>query len=277
MRSVPLCSGERDFVRLLQKELASRCARNPKYSLRAFAKALGISPAYLSHLLSGRRKLTLKSLRTLGLRLGLSPENLEGCIEHWASAHGGGAALLSGAREQRLAEIARDRFEVISDWHHFAILEMTRLADFRPDAKWIARALGLTLAESKAAIGRLERLGLIEIGPKGNWVLAQANHTTLGSDEFTTLAHRKMQSQILERAIQALEEIPLSERDQSSLTLALDRRQLPELRERIKSFRRSLLAFQETSERVDQIYQLSFACFPVLKPQKNPSPSKVRK
>jgi len=42
----------------LQAELARRCAGNPRYSLRAFARRLGVDHSTLSQLLRGRRALT---------------------------------------------------------------------------------------------------------------------------------------------------------------------------------------------------------------------------
>jgi hypothetical protein len=48
-------------------------------------------------------------------------------------------------------------------WYHFAILELTRLQDFQPDSRWIARVLGLNPDEVNIALARLMRLGLLEM------------------------------------------------------------------------------------------------------------------
>src|ERR1700722_13528593 len=44
--------GKQDFRKFLQQELARRCAKNPGYSLRAFATSLQINPSTLSHILN---------------------------------------------------------------------------------------------------------------------------------------------------------------------------------------------------------------------------------
>ena len=49
-----------DYKKFLQQQLNIKKARNSKYSLRAYAKWLGISPAHLSQLISGIRPMTSK-------------------------------------------------------------------------------------------------------------------------------------------------------------------------------------------------------------------------
>lgn len=75
----------KDFRLFLQDELSTRCARNPSYSLRSFAKLLEISPSALSALINGKRPLTNKTKERLGLKLGIKPEQLK---NFKASHHG---------------------------------------------------------------------------------------------------------------------------------------------------------------------------------------------
>ena len=51
-----------------------------------------------------------------------------------------------------------DKFSVISEWYHYAILELTYVSGFKADYKWIARKLSITVEEAKVAIERLIRL-----------------------------------------------------------------------------------------------------------------------
>jgi hypothetical protein len=56
---------------LLKRELESRCGRNPRYSLRAFAKDLGLSAPRLSHVLNGRFGLSRAAAEAIADKLGL--------------------------------------------------------------------------------------------------------------------------------------------------------------------------------------------------------------
>jgi transcriptional regulator with XRE-family HTH domain len=53
----------------LEAELSRRRARNPRYSLRAFAGSLGLDHSTLSQILRGERRLTLRMAERLEKRL----------------------------------------------------------------------------------------------------------------------------------------------------------------------------------------------------------------
>jgi AraC-like DNA-binding protein len=55
-----------DFRQFLRAELIRRCKKNAKYSLRAFAQALGVSPAYLSMIFNGRKKPVAATILKMG-------------------------------------------------------------------------------------------------------------------------------------------------------------------------------------------------------------------
>src|SRR4051794_29725601 len=67
---------------LLQNELTRRCAKNPRYSLRAFAKALGMSHTVLSLVLSGKRPLSRKAALQVASALELAPAERQRLLEY---------------------------------------------------------------------------------------------------------------------------------------------------------------------------------------------------
>jgi DNA-binding transcriptional regulator YdaS (Cro superfamily) len=109
--------------RLLESELARRRARNPRYSLRAFAGRLRIDHSTLSQWMRGRRTLTPRGL----------------------------------AQIRRL------------DLHDFAILDLVRRHDFRPDSRWIAAQLRVGVDETNVALQRLLRLNLLTMDAADRW------------------------------------------------------------------------------------------------------------
>ncbi len=224
----------------LQTELVDRCKRNPRYSLRSFARFLSIEPSALSKILKGKRRISEATHERLNQRLGWKPE-IQG--------------------EYR--DISLDFFEAISNWYHFAILELTSLKTFKSDSRWVAAKLGITSIEVDRAIETLQRIGFLKIDRRGNWKDVSGSVTTI-KNAFTHAAFRKLQTQILNQALNALESIPLELREQSAMTMAIDSRKLDAAKERIKDFRRSLCAFLQSGER-DSVYQLSISMFPVSK------------
>src|ERR1700736_3751669 len=104
-----------DFRVYLQRELEARTRRNARYSLRSFARSLGIDASELSKVLRGRRPIGPRLVATLGERLGCSAREI--------------AAFAPGAYRQ----IPIDTFSDVADWYHLAILERTSVKRFPTD------------------------------------------------------------------------------------------------------------------------------------------------
>lgn len=257
------------FRLYLQSELIKRCKKNPSYSIRAFARALGSDISTLSKILSGKRTVGRLTIERMGARLGLNPNQVAYFLKQNKTATAAETAATNKKSMGTGAEVAddyrqltMDSFSIISDWYHFAILELMATSDFRDDRRWIARVLGIRVSEANAAIERLVRVGLIEILEDGTWKHLSDGRTSI-SPNYTTAAMRSMQKQILEKAIDALENIPFEVRDQSSIATAMNSKLLPEAQEKIKNFRRELAAFVRSEGPLDSVYQLSIAFYPL--------------
>ncbi len=245
-----------DFQRFLQETLVLRCKNNPAYSLRAFARQIGIEPSFLSKLISGKRKATPAVIKKISLVLSLGPSELEDFLN-------GPKTELSP--EQRYQNLAMDHFLVISDWYHYAILELTLVEGFQSSPAWISQALGINPIQARDALERLERLEMLQKDESGNYSNASGSNTTVGH-EFTASAFKKLQKQILMQAIDALENVPFELRDQSSMTMAIDPSLIPEAKKRLKDFRRELCQFLEgESPKRKEVFQLSLSLFPITK------------
>lgn len=256
-----------DFRGYLQQELVRRTKANPRYSLRAFALMLGVQSGFLSKILLGQRRVTPATVRRFGTKLALSPRDIDHYEKSASKKSGGTQAAHPSTIETPTREfrrIAYDHFQIYSDWYHFAILELALIDGFEPDARWIARNLGITAAEAQDAMDRLLRLGYVELDKKGGWKILDGDSTTLGTEETNT-ALRRMQKQVLELAIEALETTPVSERDQSTMTMAVDSTRLEAAKEKVKKFRRELCSFLEGGKKRDAVYHLSVSLYPVSK------------
>ncbi len=251
----------RDFRLYLQQELIRRCEKNPGYSLRSFARSLGFHHTTLSRLLSGKRSLNSKSIQSLCQALKLSTAETSLFLESETDP-------TKQAGNAQFRDLTMDTFISVSEWYHDAILELTHVKGFKGDPKWIAKALGITPAEVKAAADRLQRLELLAITPRKQWVDLSRDNTTNITNDFTSAALRKLQKKILELSLDALEELPRTHRDHTSTTLAIDSADLPEIKERIKKFRFDLTAFvQRKNVEANSVYQLAVSIFPLTQVQ----------
>jgi uncharacterized protein (TIGR02147 family) len=242
------------FRIFLQQELVRRCRSNSKYSLRSFARTLDVSPSALSAILSAKRALTTKMIKRLALKLDLNLEEIN--------------QFVSAAKTEVVTfqQVTLDTFAIISDWYHYAILELIRVKSFKPDKTWIASALGITRNEVNMATDRLERVGLLKIQTDGRWVdTSFGGNATNIERNLTSSAQRKLQKQILEMSIKALEQVPIEHREHSSITMAINPLDLPLAKEKIKAFRRELMNSLEQTSEPTQVYNLGVSLYPVTK------------
>jgi uncharacterized protein (TIGR02147 family) len=252
-----------EFRTLLRETMINRTKSNPAYSLRAFAKHLQFEPSFLSKLLSGKRNFTEGVILKLASRLSLDPELTSRYVERAREAKPSKVP-----KTQIYRELELDQFRIVADWYHYAILELLLLKNFRANPSWIAKKLGISKFEAESALERLIRAKMIRQNSE-TFVNTPDNHTTL-KNAFSDIAFRKLQEQILRQALQALENTPIEERDQSSMTMAIDKSLLPEAKKRIRAFRRQLTAFlQENKRPKDEVYQLSISFFPVTDGNRN--------
>jgi transcriptional regulator with XRE-family HTH domain len=242
-----------DLMNIVKAEFARRANNNPNYSLRSFARQLGISHSHLSRLMSKNRKPTQKTTAILLENLRLS----EAEIDHKLKSLG-----VTYSRLDKYQKLLESQFSLISNWYHFAILELALLEDFNSDPKWIAQRLNISKSEVNIALERLQQEGHLIIESDGSWKV-QSVHTTWSNTKTTSEARKMHQKQVLTKAKDAINEVSYDFRQNSSLMLAADRTLLPEIKKRIQEFKDSISEFIEAQGKYNEVYQLSLAFFPL--------------
>ncbi|HWU42412.1 MAG TPA: TIGR02147 family protein, partial [Bdellovibrio sp.] len=114
------------------------------------------------------------------------------------------------------------------------------------------------------ALERLLRMNYLKKSAKGKITLVEENTTTIGP-EVAVPATRNQQTQILEMALQALIEIPIELRSQTSSTMAIPSDRLGEAKEVITEFRRKMASLMQRPGKRDSVYQLSISFYPLTK------------
>jgi transcriptional regulator with XRE-family HTH domain len=120
-----LPNGAKMILDLIRNEFQNRKRNNPSYSLRAFAKTLGIQPGRLSEYLNGNRVISNQMAEKVVTRLGLN------------------SSIFRAHSLQNVDFIEDEIFSVIGDWQHFAILSLMDTNNFKNDPKWIGERLGI--------------------------------------------------------------------------------------------------------------------------------------
>jgi len=232
----------------LQQEYLRRNRINSNYSLRSFARSLGLHHGTLSQILSGRRKISQKTFNHLAAQLNLSPTE---------------RTQMSGTRNENNSYLAlqKDAFSLMSEWYFDAILELCRIPHSTLSPKTITKKLGISAVKAKLALQILLRLELLEKTNKG-YRLLTPDTTNILDPDTTTGAQNRYQTSILEKSKEAIESVSIQKRDHTSLTLAIAEKDVPKAKELIKKFRREFDRLLGTST-PDQVFQLHIGFFPL--------------
>lgn len=256
----------------LRDEFVGRKHKNPAYSLRAFARDLGMSQTLLSLVLNGQRPLTLKQAHKVSALLGLNPIAAQRFIDSTLAALPQNAKI---TQKVRLAKARTDatflprdldieKYHLIATWHHFAILDLATTDGFRPDPAWVARRLGLSKPEAEAAIERLLLLGLLK--RQGRTLVKSSLHVQFPTRE-SRAAVRAFHRQMIDKAVDQLGETApeaFARRSITGHTVAIDTSRLDEAREFIEAMQAEFIKrFSVGSP--DEVYQLNIQLFPLSK------------
>ena len=240
---------------MLANEYASHTHRNPSFSLRAFSKKLGVSPATLSQILSGKRPLSRKSAQRIIDRCGMTEEAAKDFL---ASANGVQTSATT-ENDEAFDAIQLEAFKVISEWYHYAILSLGDITPNRHSPRWLSKRLGISEKEASHAFHRLEKLGLVErkglqfrqVGKPLRVPSLKENH-----------ALKKAHLQNLRRAEELLQPEQAAMELYSTITMAVDESNLEKARTMIRDFRRQVCRELEKGNR-KRVYTLAVQLFPV--------------
>jgi transcriptional regulator with XRE-family HTH domain len=229
----------RQFVNLitcLEDELNRRRGRNPRYSVRAFAKSLGIHSSTLTRLMSGKRKPTSRLADRILSRLKLDPTVKSSILLSFYDSPRELSLL-----ESRYGRIPEAVATLLDGWEHYAILALLESQEgFRSSAR-MSRYLKIPKCRVEAIIRLCAERGLVQ-NVRGRWMLRQRELTTEGTPKR---ALEKPHREYIEKALRALRR--LSPEDHfSGFTLLASKERIPEAVRRIHDFRRSLAQFLAT-------------------------------
>lgn len=240
----------------LRETLIAKTKKNPSFSLRAFARQLGIESSSLSQIINGKRTLTDRMCKRLATKLSISPAELDRLM--------GNQNFTAKVKKISYRKLSEDQFNIIADWYHYAILELTHIEGFKGDHKWISNVLGLNIHTVKDAVERLQRVGCLRIDENGKWIDEYES-----ADNFECVgirpAQKKHEIQKREMAIEAIDKIEKKERGIMSRTFVGDKATIEEAVKRCDEFLKEIeqLMQRSTENNPNEVYHCNLSLYPV--------------
>lgn len=243
----------------LSSEFVKRRRKNKSYSLRSFANLVKLDSSTLSQILAGKRQISGKMVHRLTEVLGVDPKIKTALLQYANKKIKVNKFAIEDQRDE-FRQLTLDAYSLISDWYHYAILELTFVKGFNNDHRWIAKELGITASEVSIALDRLKRLELIE--EVDGRLMKTETFITNFQDGVTSQALKNLQRNILTMALDAIDNTFADEKDISSMTFAINEKKMPEARRKIKVFRREMAHLLESGIQT-KVYHLGVQLYPV--------------
>lgn len=251
-----------DPKHFLLKEYEERCARNGSYSLRAFARDLGLPSGRLSQYLSGQRRVTKKMADRISNRLSHSPDQrfeFFNAVE-FEKCKAKGLPFKGQVKSHRHT-LGQNSFDIIANPLHFALLSLMDTEDFSPDLDWIAQRMSVKPQEVQACLLRMEQKGLIRKTKEG-W--EQTYNSLESTDGVLSPAVQKAHAKVLEEALEVQKKLELEIRDITSMCMTMDTDQMAEAKKMIRDFREMFTQKMESGPK-KEVYRLNIQFVPLTK------------
>ena len=260
-----------DPLSYLKDSLQEKQTRNAKFSLRSWARDLGINEAtILSQILNGKRAIPLHYISkfTKGLRLkNKEAEYLEAIIEaHEAKTSG--QKVLWSRKAQKISFEASYQAQKLEDFRlfenplHMIILSLIQIKGFKEDPKWIQSNLfqKYSLLKIKESLDLLYSQGLIIKNEAGH--VSRTSAHVSSTHGVASLWIKKFHDQSLKEAAEAIYAQSLDDREYASYVFCMKTTDLPEIKNKIRDFTTELLAqYTAGTGEGDSVYQMNLNLF----------------
>lgn len=243
---------------------------NPKYSLRALARDIRVSPSYVSGIFSGTKKISAKSLQKMVGPLGLDEEAVLAIRKSIALESIDDIEIIAnlklnskGSSVQKYTPVSAKKLSLLNKWYYVAVLDLITCVNFVSDYQWIARRLGLLQSEAEEAIEGLKRLEIIE-SHKDGWrkKSLKMRYPTAKSQ----LEIRNFHKQMIEKALSELrfktQQEDFNKRLIAGITFAGNPKKLKKAKEKLNEVLHEI-ANDLMEGDCSEVYQLNFQLFPL--------------
>lgn len=247
------------YIAKIKERLSQRKSSNSSYSLRAYARDLGLHSASLSQILNGKRKLPIKKAHQVAEKLNLSPKEMRLFMESFYKSKSSLDDIKVGFWDKRQI-LDESHFTIISEWEHYAALELFHLKDFCFSSKNVSKKLNIGEDRAELVIQNLLDSNLLSTKLDGSFRPTYSDIKT--TEDVTSRAIQKAHQKTLEVGIKKLEEIDVSLRDFSSITLAVDLEKIQEAKNIIREFRQKMNSlFKGTNP--TEVFTMAIQFYPI--------------
>lgn len=255
-----------DFRTILLNEFEKRQRARMNYSVRAFARDIGLTPSTLSDLLNKKHGLSLKRANDVARRLKFS-DHLRAyfldlvesqCARTEAKRKHARERLKHHAKPIEYKQLTGDALEVFGHWSYVAILAMIDNHNGAITPAQMANSLNLKLEAVSAALDRLTRLQVIH---KSDGRFMRLSENFFVNSTVPSQAIRRFHKEVMDVAKRAIEEQEISRRKFLTSVLSFDACRVDEARLHIENVHAEFIQKFGTDDHVNSVYAFAIQFF----------------
>lgn len=229
-----------DFVDV-RSYLARWLSRPEAPSQRELADAIDVSPALLTGVMKGQKKLVLNRIPAIAAALGLSESESKYFHAMVVLDRADTPAARRAALEQLIGlrrvhesnDITAAMWELYSRWWYPAIAELSACEGFQDDPRWVAKTLvpAVTVDQAREALNRLRAMGMLAGGVPVVWSTErEVRASILGNAMAASMLD------LMKIAGKSLASFPQEEVHFTTITFAIDPAKLGDLKQTMQAF-----------------------------------------
>lgn len=262
-----------NYREYLQDFYLAKKHSNPNYSYRVFTLKGDLkSPSHLKMITDGTRNLTNKTTPKYIKALNLSTErdkryfdllvkyNQEKNLDFKQNFF---EKLMEEKRKKGLTLLEHAQYNFLANWENVAIYVFVGIKPNIESAEEIVSFFGNKITK-KQVIESLKTLSLLDFIEKnnfGNYIQKKGALST--DDEIKNMAIHKYHQSMIELGLNSLNSTPSDLREFNGVTIPINLHRLPEIKEKIRKFRKEINEVCSAIEKQDLVYQLNIQFFPL--------------
>lgn len=258
-----------DYQRYLRDFYEEKKRENPYISFRYLGNHMKLDPGFLLKVIQGKHHLAKRSIEPVCNFFKFSElesRYFEVLVSYNKAQTASDIKLyfekLMTLRGPGTRPVQEWQYAFYQKWYHSAIHALLSIYEFKDGYKKLASLLtpSITAKEAQDSIRLLMKIGLIERREDG--VYRPTNAFVTSGERWQSIAIHDFQKEAINLSSQSLDLHPKELRDISTITVALSSKDLPEVRERVRQLRQSILSLNNENT-PDTVYQINIQVIPV--------------
>lgn len=262
-----------DYRKFLKDFYLAKKEISKDYSYRVFTRKAGVgSPSHLKMIMDGQRNLTnhtvYKYVNALGFKKKIDANFFELLVNYNQEQDADRKIelfhqVMKEKDKKGMSHLEQEQFNFLSQWHYVAIYVLVDMEEFSSDPEWITSKLRKKITKSNVekAINDLIKIGLLEFDTEKG--LRQTKGALDTTDEIINMAVIPYHRNMINLALNYLEEGDWSLREFNGGTLPMNPKTLDILKTKIREFRREVNEMTDNLDNVSDVYQFNLQLFPL--------------